>query len=29
MSLDCTLTSESWSLQEPFEISRGVMTATG
>lgn len=26
MSLDCTLTSESWALQEPFEISRGVMT---
>jgi L-alanine-DL-glutamate epimerase-like enolase superfamily enzyme len=27
MSLECTITSESWALQEPFEISRGVMTA--
>lgn len=26
MSLDCTLIQESWALQEPFEISRGVMT---
>lgn len=26
MSLECTLTGESWELQEPFEISRGVMT---
>jgi L-alanine-DL-glutamate epimerase-like enolase superfamily enzyme len=25
MSLECTVTSESWALQEPFEISRGVM----
>lgn len=27
MSLECTLNTESWDLQEPFEISRGVMTA--
>jgi len=27
MSLECTITGESWALQEPFEISRGVMTA--
>lgn len=26
MSLECTVTGESWALQEPFEISRGVMT---
>lgn len=26
MSLECTITHESWALQEPFEISRGVMT---
>jgi len=27
MSLECTISSESWALQEPFEISRGVITA--
>ncbi len=27
MPLECTVTFESWDLQEPFEISRGVMTA--
>ncbi len=27
MLLECTVTGESWALQEPFEISRGVMTA--
>ena len=26
MSLECTVSFESWELQEPFEISRGVMT---
>jgi len=26
MSLECTIAGESWALQEPFEISRGVMT---
>jgi L-alanine-DL-glutamate epimerase-like enolase superfamily enzyme len=27
MLLECTVASESWALQEPFEIARGVMTA--
>ena len=27
MTLECTVTFESWDLKEPFEISRGVMTA--
>lgn len=26
MSLECEVLGESWALQEPFEISRGVMT---
>ncbi|MDY0743372.1 N-acetyl-D-Glu racemase DgcA [Paucibacter sp. R3-3] len=26
MSLECTISFESWELQEPFEISRGVLT---
>lgn len=29
MSLECTVACESWALQEPFEISRGVMTEIG
>ncbi|MCH7342742.1 dipeptide epimerase [Pelomonas sp. CA6] len=27
MTLECELTSESWALKEPFEISRSVVTA--
>lgn len=29
MSLECTITPESWRLQEPFEISREVLTDVG